>query len=47
MREIVIAETRNIGSTFNFRVALIEFENSRSVFGVDVVCLCAGVKITS
>ena len=45
--EIVIAEIKNISSTFNFRAAFIKTENSHSVSGVDVVCLCVGVKITS
>jgi hypothetical protein len=40
MREIFIVEIRNTGSTFNFRTALTESEISRSVSGVDVVCLC-------
>jgi type III secretory pathway component EscS len=46
MREIVIAEIKNIGSTFNFWAALTEIENSHFVFGVDVVCLCVCVRIT-
>ena len=47
MREIFIVEIKNTGSKFNFRAALTESEISRSVSGVDVVCLCVGVKITS
>ena len=47
MREIIIAEIRNIGFSFNFRAALTEIENSHSVSGVDGVCLCVGVKTTS
>jgi hypothetical protein len=47
MREIAIAEIRNVGSTYKFSAALSETANSYSVSGVDVVCLCVGVKIIS
>jgi hypothetical protein len=46
MREIAIAEIRNIGSTFDFWAALTEIEYSRSVSDVDIVCLCICVKVT-
>jgi hypothetical protein len=46
MREIVVAEIKTLGSTFNFWAALTEIKNSRSVSGVDVVLPLCFAKIT-